>query len=69
MIVVWNSYKGNTYGFLTLEDYKKFALENQEPYIRDCWSDYVYDVGDGGCADDKEPLDMHDFNMLCSEEK
>jgi hypothetical protein len=67
MIIVWNSYKGATYGFPTLEDYKEFAKENQEYYIRDCWNDYVYDVGDeGGCTDDCEPLDMLKFNLECS---
>jgi hypothetical protein len=69
MIIVWNSYRGCTYGFATLEDYKKFALENEEPYTRTCWSDAVYDVGNSGCTDDVEALNLHDFNMICSEEK
>lgn len=67
MIVVWNCNYGHTYGFLTLEDYKEFAKANEGINEYTCWNDYVYDVGSGGCTEDKERLDLTDFNISCTE--
>lgn len=64
MIVVWNCDRGETFGFLTLDDYKKFAIEN-EGKGRTCWEDSVYDVGNGGGTHEFDPLDMIKFNNEC----
>jgi len=61
MIIVWNNCHGQTYGFLSLDAYKKFAVET-EGRGRTSWDDEVHDIGDGGEATEENRINMYDFN-------
>lgn len=66
MIVVWNCERGRTYGFATLDDYKKFAAHRDDAKNM-CWFDEVHDVGaDGECTEDNK-IDLFDFNIAIAD--
>lgn len=66
MIVIWNHAAGDVYGFADLAAYEAFARKT-EGQGRTCWDDNVYDVGQGGKAEDA--LDLHALKCAITDAK